>query len=157
MYTYGWFMLMFGRNQCNSVKQLSFIYIYEGDIYIYTHIYIWPETHRSSSEARLKECKPCTHSDHYQQPYSWTIAIKLLTKSPPPWAGTESFTGHEPTLSTSTWQSNKIYFYFIFMYSSLQHPELYESIQHRCTEAKFLASPGLQHLFYTCGGGCICI
>ena len=24
MYTYGWFMLMFGRNQQNSVKQLSF-------------------------------------------------------------------------------------------------------------------------------------
>ena len=24
MYTYGWFMLMFGRNQHNSVKQLSF-------------------------------------------------------------------------------------------------------------------------------------
>ena len=24
MYTYGWFMLMFGRNQHNTVKQLSF-------------------------------------------------------------------------------------------------------------------------------------
>ena len=23
-YTYGWFMLMFGRNQHNSIKQLSF-------------------------------------------------------------------------------------------------------------------------------------
>ena len=26
MYTYDWFMLLFGRNQQNSVKQLSFNY-----------------------------------------------------------------------------------------------------------------------------------
>ena len=34
-----------------------------------------------SPEARLKECKPCTCSDHYWQACPWTTAIKLLTKT----------------------------------------------------------------------------
>ena len=32
MYACGWFMLMFGRNQHNSVKQLSFSYSSKDDI-----------------------------------------------------------------------------------------------------------------------------
>ena len=37
---------------------------------------------RRPPEVRLKEGRPCTHPDPYQQPCPWTIAMKLLTKSP---------------------------------------------------------------------------
>ena len=37
--------------------------------------------HRRAPEARLKEGRSYTHPDPYQQSHSWTVAIKLLTKS----------------------------------------------------------------------------
>ena len=58
---------------------------------------------RRPPRARLKECRPCTHPDPYQQPRPWTIAIKFLTKSrplsrppPPAQVGTQSFWGMSP-------------------------------------------------------------
>ena len=44
------------------------------------------EAHQAHS--RLKECRPCTYPDPYQQPHPWTTAIEL-TKSPQ--VGTHSF------------------------------------------------------------------
>ena len=55
-------------------------------------------------EARFKGHRPCIHSDPYQQPHSWTIAVKLLTKSFQ--VGTQ-FWEHEPTASPFAWQRNK--------------------------------------------------
>ena len=41
------------------------------------------ETHEETPETRLKECRPCTHPDPYQQPCPGTITLKLLTNRPP--------------------------------------------------------------------------
>ena len=66
---------------------------------------------RRTPEARLKECRPCTHSNLISNPALEPIAIKLLTKAS--WVGTHSFLGQEPAVSPFAWQSNKaLLFYF---------------------------------------------
>ena len=61
------------------------------------HSLITSKLTRKSPEARLKEYRPCTHPDPYQQPRPRSIAIKRLTKSSQ--VGGHSFSGHEPVLS----------------------------------------------------------
>ena len=53
---------------------------------------------RRSPEARLKECRLCTHPDPYQQSSPSTVSIKLLTKSARMW--NHIFWIPEPTVST---------------------------------------------------------
>ena len=66
---------------------------------------------RPPETTRLKESRPCIYPDPYQQPCSWTTAIKLPTESLQ--VGTLSFSGYEPTVLPCVWQSNNvILFYF---------------------------------------------
>ena len=68
------------------------------------------ETHQAT-ETRLKEYRPYTQSNPYQQPHPWITAIKLHTTCS--WIGTHRFSGQEPTVFLFDWQSNKtIHFYF---------------------------------------------
>ena len=90
------------------------------------------EENERPPEARLKEWRPCTHPDPYQQLYPWIIVIKVLTKSPQ--VGTHSVEGMSPLCPPLLGKAIKLYF--------LLHPKicLWDLIRHQCTEAKFWAS-----------------
>ena len=90
-------------------------------------------------ETSLKEHRPCTHPDPYQQPCPWTIAIKLLPKS----------TSHPPaspklghTVLRARARSVPLCLGKPSSCSFLLHPKLclWDLIRHQFTEAEFSAS-----------------
>ena len=85
-----------------------------------------------TTKTRLKECRPRTHPDPYQQTHPRTTAVELFTKSS--LVGTFRFSGHHLSVPRFAWQSNKaILFYFM-------QESVWDSVQHWCTEAEFWAS-----------------
>ena len=70
------------------------------------------ETHEETPETRLKECRPCTHPDPYQQPCPGTITLNFSPNPPPPSCDTQ-FWEHQTPVSLFAWLNNKaILFYF---------------------------------------------